>query len=96
MASYGQLMPKKNSIVVNLNLITKRQLLEWRRGRRKIDDLDPEDLEKHDFENLYQKVIEAWPHGEITFENFLELPLPEAAHVDNVIAEALTGLSGKK
>jgi hypothetical protein len=96
-------MPNKNNIVINLNLITKRQMLEYRRGRKSIvnsddseDSLDPLDLERYDFENLFQLVIEAWPHGEITFENFLELPLPESARIDNAIADALTGLSKKK
>lgn len=87
----------KNNIVVNLDLLTKRQMLEWRRGRKEFADSDdPEDLERHDFEMLYQLVIEAWPHGDITFENYLELSLPESARVDNAVTDAITGLSEKK
>lgn len=89
--------PSKKNIVVNLDLITKRQMLEWRRGRKGLSDSDdPEDLERHDFENLYQLVIEAWPHGEISFEKYLELPLPESARVDNAVTDAIAGLSEKK
>lgn len=89
-------MPKKN-IVVNLDLLTKRQMLEWRRGRKEFADSDdPEDLERYDFETFYQLVIEAWPHGEISFENYLDLPLPESARVDNAVTNAISGLAEKK
>ncbi len=95
----GQVMPKKNivNIVVNLELLTKRQMLEWRRGRKEfIDSDDPEDLERHDFEALYQLVIEAWPHGEISFDNYLDLSLPESTRVDLAVTDAIAGLSEKK
>lgn len=87
----------KNNIVVNLALISKRQMLDWRRGRKNLSDSDdPEDLERHDFEALYHLVIEAWPHGEVTFEKYLDLSLPESARVDNAVTDAIAGLSKKK
>lgn len=90
-------MPK--NIVIDLNKITKREMLEWQHGRRGIisdDNSFPMDLEKFDFERLYQIVIAAWPHGEINLETFLDLPYPESVAVDNAVNDAVIHLSKKK
>jgi hypothetical protein len=90
------MMPKRDidNIVINLNNITKRQMLEWRQGRQEIDR--PDELDEYDFDNLYALVIEAWPHGEISFEVFLDLSYPESVRVDNAVSGAINGLTEKK
>jgi hypothetical protein len=87
-------MAKKSGIVIDLTKITKRQMLEWRKGRRDIDE--PDDMEQYDFENLYQLVLVSWPWGEINFENYLDLSYPDSTLVDNTITDAITALTEKK
>lgn len=92
-------MAKKADIVVDLSRITKREMVEWRKGRRKIandENHDPEALEEFDFDTLYKKVITAWPFGEITFEVYMELPYSDSVAVDQTVTGAINELVEKK
>jgi hypothetical protein len=90
---------KKTDIVVDLSRITKRQMIEWRKGRREIandENHDPAALEEFDFDTLYKRVITAWPFGEINFETFMDLPYSDSVAVDKAVTGAITELSEKK
>lgn len=92
-------MAEKTDIVIDLTKITKRQMIEWQRGRRKILDDDSADslaLETFDFEELYGQVITAWPFGEINFDTFLDLPYPDSILVDQAVTDTITELAQKK
>lgn len=88
-------MSKKNGIVVDLDRITKREHVQWRAGRRKLND-DPEGQELWDWENLWVKVIVSWPYGDVTMDNYLDLTLAQATEVDQTVVGAINELAEKK
>lgn len=90
-----------SEIKIDLNKITKREMSAWRQGRRELrdreDGVEPDELDKFDFEHLYVKVITAWPYGEeITFDAYLDLPYGQAVAVDQAVGDAITDLVEKK
>lgn len=88
-----------SEIVIDLANITKRGIVEWRRGRRAIltdDNADPMDIEIFDFESLYRVIISSWPYGRVDIETYLDLPYPDSVKVDNAVSSALRELSEKK
>jgi hypothetical protein len=79
-------------INIDLNRVTRRQMVEYRKARSKLTD----GLDIFDFENLSQHVITGWPYGEVTLENYLDLGLEDAAAVDRAVSDALEDLGKKK
>ena len=80
------------TIKIDLNRVTRRQLVEYRKQRAKLT----EGHDVFDFENLSRHVITEWPYGEVTLENYLDLGLEDAAHVDHEVSAALEDLGKKK
>lgn len=81
-------------IRVNLNLISRRQLNQYRSERRKLTDKDDKDV--FDFVNLSSLVIVSWPYGDITLDTYLDLGAEDASRVDLAVSEALEQLGKKK
>jgi hypothetical protein len=79
---------------IDLNRLTRRQMVEYRKKRAAL--AQDADRDVFDFENLSQHVIVEWPHGKVTLENYLDLGLEDAAAVDRAVSDALEDLGKKK
>lgn len=75
-------------LVVNLDAITRREVRQWREGRRQVI-ADGGDFDKHDWDNFYSKILVEWPfEGEISFENYLDLTLQQTLLLQEAVMTA--------